>query len=175
ANPTVMMTIKPLPAATAPGEARGQKLITVPDDRWQRCWIKSIALLPNILAKHAADRAGADEAIFVDGNIVQEGASSNVFIIRDGQLITSPIGAKVLPGVTREAILEIAESVGLLVVERGIELAELLTPGEAFISSTTRELAWISMINDKQIAGECGPNTRALHTAFQRLTCDRRP
>jgi D-alanine transaminase len=146
-----------------------QRVISVDDDRWQRCWIKSIALLPNVLAKQKAVRAGADEAIFVDGGAVQEGSTSNVAIVVGKTLVTPPVGKKVLPGVTRAVLIEVARSIGMDVEERAFTLEEAYAADEAFVTSTTREVAWIAEWDGRAIGpGACGPWTGRLSEAFDR-------
>ncbi|HEY0009798.1 MAG TPA: aminotransferase class IV [Tepidisphaeraceae bacterium] len=166
-TPTVVLFAKALLALPVePG--RGQSVITVEDDRWQRCWIKSISLLPNILAKTAADRCGADEAIFVDNGLAQEGSTSNLFIIKGGRLITAPGGPKVLPGVTRLILLELAKTLNIPVEDRPPSLEEALAADEVFIASTTREVAWVQRWDDQTIgSGEIGPLTRRLRDAMR--------
>ena len=144
------------------------KLLTVPDERWKRCWIKSIALLPNVLAKNAAVAAGADEAVFIDCGNVTECSASNLFAVINGKLITHPIGTKVLPGITRMILLEIAAELGIEVDERAMGEEEAPCAEELFITSTTREISWVSCWNDMYIGkGRCGPTTIALHNALK--------
>ncbi len=144
-----------------------QRAISVKDERWQKCWIKSIALLPNVLAKHQAAMAGVDEAIFIDGEFVREGSTTNVMMIRQNALITPPTGAKVLAGVTRTILLQLASEMSLNVQERDVTLDEAYLADEAFLTSTTRELAWISQWDHRAIgSGECGPWTKKLFDAF---------
>src|SRR6185437_14418746 len=78
-KPTLLFYARPLPPPQLPGEGEGVRLLAVPDERWKRCWIKSIALLPNVLAKNKAIAAGADEAVFIEDGIVTECAASNLF------------------------------------------------------------------------------------------------
>ncbi len=145
-----------------------QRVISVEDDRWQRCWVKSIALLPNVLAKQHAVRAGADEAIFVDGNAVQEGSTSNVAIVVGNTMITPPAGKKVLPGVTRAILIEVAKRIGMDVEERTFMLEEAYGADEAFVTSTTREIAWIAEWDGRVIGrGVCGPWTGRLSEGFE--------
>src|SRR5215217_3811480 len=92
--------------------------------RRRRCWIKSIALLPNVIAKNAAVAAGADEAVFVEHGLVSECSASNLFAVIGGRLVTCPIGPKVLPGITRKVLLELAGELGIPVEERAMTLAE---------------------------------------------------
>jgi D-alanine transaminase len=140
----------------------------VPDDRWKRCWIKTISLLPNVLAKNAAVAAGADEAVFIDAGFVTECSSSNLFAVIGGKLVTAPIGSKVLPGITRMVLLDIAHELEIEVDERAIGEDEAAWASELFITSTLKEIAWVSRWNDIYIGkGRCGPVTAKLHRAFR--------
>ena len=167
-KPTLLFYARPLPPPTPPGQAPGAKLHSVVDERWKRCWIKSIALLPNVLAKNAAIAAGADEAVFVDDGIVTECSASNIFAVIGKQLITHPVGPKVLPGITRLVLLNLAAGLGLDVVERPLREADSVKADELFITSTTRELSWVSHWNNQPVApGQCGPTAFRLHQAYQ--------
>ncbi len=167
AEPTLLFYIRPLSEAIGVGE--GVKLLAVADDRWKRCWIKSIALLPNVLAKNAAVAAGADEAVYIDSGFITECASSNFFAVINEKLVTHPVGSKVLPGVTRAVILKLAEEMGIEVDERAVREEEAPRAQEIFISSTTRQIGWVSRWNDIYIGrGCCGPITLALHERLQR-------
>jgi len=166
-GPTLLFYARELPPPAAPGTGGGIKLFTVEDYRWQRCWIKSIALLPNILAKNAAIAAGADEAVFSDNGIINECSASNILAIIKGRLVTHPVGPKVLPGITRQILLDLARQMGLAVEERPMTEKEAMSADELFITSTTREVAWVSQWNGKAVAGgRCGPITRKLHEAL---------
>lgn len=167
-RPTLLFYARPLPAPPVPGEGEGVKLLAVDDDRWKRCWIKSIALLPNILAKNEAIAQGYDEAVFVNGDVVTECCTSNLFAVVGGKLITHPVGSKVLPGITRAVILDLAEKLGITCEERPLREEEARRADELFISSTTRELGWVARWNDRYIGkGKCGAVTKKLHIAFQ--------
>jgi len=167
-EPTLLFYFRPLPILPAPELVPGVKLISMPDERWQRCWIKSIALLPNVLAKSSAVAAGADEAVFIDNGIVTECSASNLCAIAGGKLITHPIGKKVLPGITRELLLPIAAKLGIEVQERPWTEAEALAADELFIISTTREISWVSHWNGKPVGkGHAGPVTMRLHGALR--------
>ena len=144
-------------------------MITVPDERWKRCWIKSIALLPNILAKNYAVDQGADEAVFVDdGDIITECSATNIFAVLNGQLVTHPVGPKVLPGITRAILLQLATDLGIDTQERPWTVAEAASASELFITSTTREADWIWQWNGRQIVDRCGPVVLALLEALRR-------
>lgn len=165
---TLLFYVRQLPPAREPGEGEGVKLHPVTDERWKRCWIKSIALLPNVLAKNAAVRAGADEAVFVDNGLVSECSASNLFAVIGGKLITAPVGSKVLPGITRRVLLEIAAELEIDVDERLLREEEAIRADELFITSTTRELAWVARWGERYIGqGRCGPLTLKLHRAYR--------
>jgi D-alanine transaminase len=141
----------------------------VPDERWHRCWIKSIALLPNVLARNEAADRGYDEAAFVaDGGVVTECAGSNLFAVVGGRLVTHPVGPRVLPGITRLVLIDVAARLGIGVDERPLRAAECVAADELFVTSTTRELGWVARWADRRIGdGRCGPLTRRLHESFQ--------
>lgn len=166
-NPTLLFYARPLPPPQLPGEGEGVKLLAVPDERWKRCFIKSIALLPNVLAKNQAIAAGADEAVFIDDGVVTECSASNLYAVIGGKLVTHPVGSKVLPGITRAVLLDCAAGMGITVDERSFVEEEALRASELFITSTTREVSWVARWNDRYIGqARCGPVTLALHRAL---------
>jgi D-alanine transaminase len=163
-KPTLYFYCRPLPNLPAPGEGPGAKLWSVPDERWKRCWIKSIALLANVLAKNEAVAKGADEAVFVDDGIVPECSASNLYAVIAGRVVTHPVGPKVLPGITRAVLLEVASELGIPMDERPLKEAEAMSADEVFITSTTREISWVGSWNGKTAGGgRCGPITKRLH------------
>jgi D-alanine transaminase len=150
----VVMTSRrssPQPAKIA---EEGVKAITLPDIRWKRCDIKSVSLLPNILAKQQAKEAGAYEAWLVDASgMVTEGSSTNAWIVtRDGQLVTRSIESAILAGITRGAVLALAREEGLAVVERPFSLSEAKAAREAFVTSTSSYVTPVTQIDDQVIA-----------------------
>jgi D-alanine transaminase len=169
-KPTLLFYARALPPVPAAGTAEGAKLWSVVDERWKRCWVKSIALLPNVLAKNAAVAAGADEAAFVEDGVVTECSASNLFAVVGGRVVTHPVGPKVLPGITRAVLLDIASELGIGVDERPLREDEARRADEVFITSTTREISWVSTWNGQPVgtARGCGPVTRRLHEALQR-------
>ena len=167
--PTLLFYARHLAPPAAPGDGEGAKLHTVRDERWKRCWVKSIALLPNVLAKNEAVEAGADEAVFLeDDAVVTECSASNLFVVRRGKVFTHPVGPKVLPGITRLVLFQAAQQVEVEMVERPIRLEEARSADEVFITSTTREISWVRAWDDKTIgAGGCGPVTLKLQQALR--------
>jgi D-alanine transaminase len=167
-EPTLLFYFRPLPPLPSVEQTPGVKLQATPDERWQRCWIKSIALLPNVLAKSAAVAAGADEAVFIDNGIVNECSASNIFGVIGQKLVTHPVGKKVLPGITRAVLLNLAGRIGIEVQERPWTEAEALAADELFIVSTTREISWVSHWSERPVgAVKAGPVTMRLHTALK--------
>ena len=165
---TALCYARPLPPPPVPGQGPGAKLLTVQDERWRRCWVKSIALLANVLAKNDAAAAGCDEAVFVENGLVTECSASNLFAVIGGKLVTHPVGPKVLPGITRAVLIECAAELGIEVEERPWREEEAQGATELFITSTTREVSWVSHWNQRQVShGRCGPLTQRLHRALQ--------
>ena len=167
--PTVYVMAKPFKQHPAAYFEDGVAAITVPDTRWSRCDIKSIALLPNVLANQQAKDHGAFEALFVRDGAVIEGSHSNLFGVVDGRLITYNMCGYILGGITRKLVMERAPEVGVPVHEEPIRLADLPRVEELFLSGTTTEVMPISKVDNKLIGeGKPGPVTRKLQQAFQR-------
>lgn len=167
-TPNVIVTVRNwTPMADSIRQA-GVRVVLVDESRWQRRDIKSTNLLANVLAKQAAVEAGAFEALFVETDgTVNEGSSANVFAVREGKLITPPHGPAILPGVTRDIVVDLARELGLSVEERPLTRGELLEADEVFLTGTTAEVLGVREIDDVQIgSGEAGPVTRSLHAAY---------
>jgi D-alanine transaminase len=170
AEPGLIVTAKSIdPKLGEANAARGAKVITLPDERWARPDIKSLQLLPNVLAKQAAREAGAYEAWFLDADgFVTEGASTNAWIVsQDGALVTRHADRAILRGVTRTTLIEVASREGARFEERAFSLAEALRAREAFLSSTTTIAMPIVAIDGQPIGeGRPGPVTLALRRRF---------
>lgn len=146
----------------------GVAAITVPDSRWSRCDIKSISLLPNVLANQAAHAAGAFEALFVKDGVVIEGSHSNLFGVLDGTLVTFPKCNYILAGITRALVLELARELKIPVAETGILWDRLGDAEELFLSGTTTEVMPITTVDGRRIGdGKVGPVTRRLQQAYR--------
>jgi D-alanine transaminase len=148
--------------------AGGVAVISVPDTRWYRVDIKSIGLLANVLAKQEAVEAGAAEALFVDEEgFITEGASANVWIITAGVLVTHPADHRILRGIARTVVFDLAARKGLTIDERRFTLAELRSADEAFLTSATQQLTPVVRIDGGPIGpGTPGPLTMRLRAAF---------
>lgn len=152
--------------------AEGASVVTRPEQRWKRPDIKTVGLLPNLLAKQSAKESGAFEAWFVDERgYVTEGSATNAYMVgADGALITHPADHHILGGVTRSNILMLARQQGIEVGERPFTLAEALAAREAFISGTTTMVLPVTSIDGQKIGdGRPGPVTQALRQAYEEL------
>lgn len=167
-SPTIVMTVRPVRHIPSEFREGGIVVKTVPDERWARCDIKSICLLPNVLAKERAHREGADEAFFVRDGLVMEGTSSNVFMVREGEVVTPPADHRILAGVTRRFVLEIARARGYATRERDIPLEELKAAPEVFITSTVMEMLAVVQIDGVRIGtGRPDEVFRDLYAAYR--------
>ncbi|MDY0874242.1 D-amino-acid transaminase [Dongia rigui] len=154
-----------------PSEAvlrHGVAVSSQPDIRWTRRDIKSLSLLPNILAKQAATEAKAFEAWLVDGDgVVTEGSSTNAWIVKDGTVITYPKGHDILGGITRLSLLELADKTGTKLVERSFTLKEAISADEAFLTSSSAFILPVTSIDGQQIgSGKPGPVTQQLRQIY---------
>jgi D-alanine transaminase len=132
----------------------GIAVVTVPDIRWQRVDIKSVALLPNVLAKQAARDKGGKEAWLVDAQgRITEGASSNAWIVtRDGKLVTRPLGNDILPGITRSVVIDVSKAQGLAFEERAFTVEEAYAAREAFVTSASQIVMPVVSIDGRTVA-----------------------
>ena len=166
--PTVLAFCQPLPLMSDEVRTQGVGAITLPDSRWRHCDVKSIALLGNVLLGHQALSQGCNEAILLRDGQLTEGASSNVFVVLDGVVITPPNGAELLPGITRELVLALAEETGLKTLEKPVSEAELRHADEIWISSSTRELFAVTRLDDQAVGtGKPGVLWAQVYSAFQ--------
>jgi D-alanine transaminase len=150
AQATVFAMCSPLPELTRENREQGLSAITVEDFRWARCDIKSTMLLANVLMKQVASEAGANEAIIVSDGQVLEGSSTSVFAITAGTLVTPPNSRHILPGTTRDAVLDLAQ--GNMPTEiRAISVDELARADEIWISSATRDVLPITKLNGASV------------------------
>jgi len=175
-HPVVVMTARSVDfSRIIERAALGVPVITVPDQRWARRDIKSISLLPNVLAKQTAYEKGAYEAWLVDDDgHVTEGSSTNAWIVpTEGVLVTRPLGPDILAGVTRAGLVEVARKVGMRVEERTFTVTEAKKSREAFLSSTTNFAMPVVSVDGEPIGtGKPGSATRALLKGYWQRIMD---
>ncbi len=167
-TPTVFAMCKPLPAQQ--GLAR-VSAITLPDNRWGRCDIKSTSLLANVLLRNEAVRRGCYEALLVRDGRLTEGAASNVFVVHGGRVRTPPLGPALLAGVTRGLIIDALARAGCEVEEADIEVAELAGADEIWLTSSSRDLVCVATLDQRRIGD--GEHYPIAATALAALAAER--
>ena len=169
-KPTAVMTVRQMRPMEPELQASGVAVMTMDDWRWGRCDIKSVNLLPNVMARQKAKQAGAFEALFIRNGQVTEGSVSNVMVVKAGRLLTAPEGERILSGVTRTLVLELAKKEGFIVEERFVAREELLHADEIFLTGTTVEVLPVIRVDGNPVSnGKPGPVTLKLQAAFQRF------
>jgi D-alanine transaminase len=167
-KPTLIMFTSMKDIVNAPSAKTGIAVITVPDIRWVRRDIKSVALLAQVLAKQAAAAVGAGEAWMIEDGLVTEGGSSSAFILtKDDVLVTRQNGNEILPGCTRKAVVALAEERQLRVEERPFSVQEALAAKEAFTTSASLFVQAVVSIDGQPVAdGKPGPMTKRLREIY---------
>jgi D-alanine transaminase len=156
--PTAFAFSSPLVTTPADIRAKGVAAITLPDLRWSRCDLKVISLLANVLARQQAVEQGCAEALLIRDGFMKEGAASNIFIVKDGVLCAPPKTQLMLPGITYDVILELAESHGQPVKIAEIEETELRAADEVWMTSSTKEILAITTLDGQPVGtGKPGP------------------
>lgn len=175
-HPTVFAYAQPMKYPPPEVLTQGVTAITASDNRWLRCDIKAIALLPNALLRQQAIDRGAIEAILVREGFVTEGAASNVFVVKNGTLRTPPTGPFILPGITRDLVLELASANGIAAREEPIAEAALFDADEIWLTSSMREILPVTRLNDRPVGhGKPGPlhaKLLALYKAYKQAFCE---
>lgn len=162
------MTVRPAKQLPRHLRENGVSAIFHDDERWANCYIKSLNLLPNILAKQTAHEKGSYEAILVRDEYVTEGSSSNVFIVKNGTIYTTPLSKHILSGITRMAVKSIIKTEGLTLVEEKFTKEDVLESDEVFITSTTSEILPIVTVDGQKIGtGKPGEIATTLYQKFQ--------
>ncbi|MHB8535779.1 MAG: D-amino acid aminotransferase [Sulfuricaulis sp.] len=157
-TPTVFAYAQPLKYAAPEQLTQGVAAVTTEDIRWQRCDIKAIALLANALLRQQAIEQGAVEAILVRDGVVTEGAASNIFIVKNNRLLTAPKGPYILPGITRDLVVEIANAKKIACDELPVSIEALRAADEVWLTSSTKEILPITRIDGTPVGdGKPGP------------------
>ena len=167
--PTVFMMSNPLTTPPAALLESGVGAVTAQDNRWLRCDIKSIALLPNVLLRQMAVEAGCAETILIrDDDFMTEGAASNIFVVKNGTLLTPPKDNFMLPGITYDVVLEIAAANNIPCQVRKVGKDEVLNADELLLTSSTKEVLAITQLNGKPVGdGKPGRMFARLYTLYQ--------
>jgi D-alanine transaminase len=167
-TPTVFAMSNPLVPPTQEVLDQGVAAITLDDIRWQHCHIKAISLLPNVLLRQQALEADAAEAILIRDGLATEGAASNLFIVLDGVLVTPPKGPQLLPGITRDLVLELAAKADIPHKEANIPQEDLLRASEIWLTSSTKEILPVTHLNEKSVGGgKPGPGFQRMIALYQ--------
>ncbi len=167
-TPNVLAFVSVNPPRDEAAAQRGIRAITLDDIRWHHCDIKATTLLANVLARAQAGEEGADEAILIRDGAAMEGTASNLFIVRDGLLITPPDSAELLPGITRDLVLELARDAGIAHAQARIALPDLDSADEIWLTSSTREVAAVVELNGRPVGdGTPGALWHRMDALFQ--------
>jgi len=170
--PALVITARSIERSRGESEAvKGVSVVTVPESRWARVDIKSVSLLPNVLAKQVAKEQGAREAWFVDkGGFVTEGSSSNAWIVTaDNKIMTRPADNSILRGVSRTVVLDVMNGLGVTLDERPFTVVQALAAREAFVTAASQIVLPVVRIDGKPVGdGKPGPVASALRREFHR-------
>jgi D-alanine transaminase len=166
--PTVFMMSNPLPLPSAEQVKHGVAVVTAEDNRWQRCDLKTISLVGNVLMRQLAVDAGAVETMMFRDGFLTEASASNVLALIDGVIVAPPKDNHILPGITYDATVDFARAAGMLVEMRAVTRAETLAAQELWLSSSTKEVLAITTVDGAPFAGgEPGPLFRRMWDVFQ--------
>lgn len=171
-SPNFFLTVEKLEDFTE-FKKKGVWVSTHPDLRWKRCDIKSLNLLPNVLAKADAAKKGCAEAILIDEQtgLITEGAASAFFAVFGNKLQTAPTTANILPSVTRKFVIKAARNIGMEVIEESLTPQQGVSADELFLAATTKDILAVVKFDDKQIAeGQPGKHTKQLAQEFRTFT-----
>jgi len=172
-DPSVFVMTNPLHPVSEKVKTQGIKVVTLNDTRWQRCDIKAISLLPNSLLKQEAKEAGADEALLIRNGFMTEGSASNSYAVFDSVIYTAPKNNQILPGITRDVVLSLAEQAGIVVVEEAVAEARLSLADELWVSSSTKEILPITALNGQAVgSGKPGPVWHQIDALYQQVKAE---
>jgi D-alanine transaminase len=170
-SPTVFLMSYPLNTPPAGLLQTGISAITAADNRWLRCDIKAISLLPNVLLRQMAVDAGCAETIMIrDNEFMTEGAASNIFVVKNGELLAPPKDHLMLPGITYDVVLELAQANKIPHQVRKVLLTELFNADELLLTSSTKEVLAVTMLDGKPVgSGKPGPMFVKLFALYQKF------
>jgi D-alanine transaminase len=167
-RPNVFAYTAAIPVHTEQEMLQGISAVTLDDIRWHKCNIKATTLLANVLSRAQAEQEGADEAILIRDGAALEGTASNLFIVINGLLITPPDSDELLPGVTRDLVLELAQEAGIPFAQASIAATDLESADEIWLTSSTREVGAVTRLNGQAVGdGQPGPIWHRMHRLYQ--------
>jgi D-alanine transaminase len=170
ATPSVFMMTNPLVMPGAPAVSEGVSAVSATDNRWLRCDLKTIALLPNVLLRQLAVDAGAAEVVLLRDGYLTEGSASNIFVVKNGVLLAPPKSNLILAGITYDVVLELAQAGGIACEVRAVSEAEVRGADELWLTSSTREVLAIVKLDGKAVgAGRPGPVFKRMYALFQEM------
>ena len=144
--------------------------VSAPDNRWLRCALKTIALLPNVLLRQLAVDAGAAEVVLFRDGVLSEGSASNIFVVKNGVLLSPPKSNLILAGITYDVILELARAGGIACEVRAVSEAEVRSADELWLTSSTREILAIGKLDGNPVGqGRPGPAFKRMYALFQEM------
>lgn len=150
-EPTIFIMCNPIYPQSESIKEKGIKAVTLIDNRWLNCHIKAISLLPNILLRQQATDAGSYEAILIREGLATEGAASNLFIVKNNILYTPPKSNHLLPGVTRDLIVELSKNNNIQILEQNIPKQQLQTADEIWLTSSTKEIMPVTKLDEQPV------------------------
>ncbi len=166
--PTVFAYVQKLAPVANRSVAKGVTVVTIADFRWHRCDIKTTSLIANVWLRQQAKEQGAAEAVLVRDGVVTEGAATNVFAVIGDIVLTAPRGPNLLPGITRDLVVELMDRHGVAYEERAFTEQQMIDAEEVWITSSTNEIMPVSRINDHAVAqGRPGPVFQRMYDLFQ--------
>jgi D-alanine transaminase len=166
--PTVFMMANPLVTASPALVENGVAAVTAADNRWLRCDIKAISLLPNVLLRQLSVDMGANETLLLRDGYLSEGSASNAFVVSDGVLLAPPKGNLMLPGITYDVVLELAAANAIPHAVRAIPEAELRCAAEVWLTSSTKEVLAVTALDGQPVGtGRPGPVYRRMYALYQ--------
>lgn len=167
-TPTVFIMANPLATPSVAQVESGVACITLPDNRWLRCDIKSISLISNVLLRQAATEAGGAEVLLFRDGFLTEGSASNILVVREGKLLAPPKDNLILPGITYDLVMELDAKYGVPFEVREISEAEVRSADELMLTSSIREVLAITTLDGEPVGnGHPGPIFRMLHKLYQ--------
>lgn len=172
-EPAVFAMSNPLKPVPTSWHQEGAKAIMADDIRWQNCHIKATALLPNTMLRQQAEDKGAQEALLIRDEMLTEGSASNIFVVRDSTVLTPVADNRILNGITRMLVIELAEALGMPVEVRDIARQEVIAADEIWFTSSTKEIVPVTQLDQKPVgSGQPGPVWQQIYQRFQKFKAE---